>query len=237
MRAAGRHPDPVRAAKVAIEAGADGITAHLREDRRHIRDDDIARLMAEIAQAAQSGDGGDARNGRDRGQDAAARRLPGAGAPRPRSPPKAASMLSASTTSWRPWWRGWARPASAFRCSSPLIPPRSKWRRGCGPRRSKFTPAPGATRWRKGAARPQPWNGRASAQARQLATRLGLEVHAGHGLNYETAEAIAALPDIVELNIGHFLVGEATFVGLGRNCPHDARRHGPRARQAMTIKP
>src|SRR5436309_16122198 len=45
----GRHPDPVHAAKIAIEAGADGITAHLREDRRHIRDDDIARLKAEIA--------------------------------------------------------------------------------------------------------------------------------------------------------------------------------------------
>jgi pyridoxine 5-phosphate synthase len=49
----------------------------------------------------------------------------------------------------------------------------------------------------------------------KLAASLGLEVHAGHGLNYETAEAIAALPEIVELNIGHFLVGDAVFVGLG----------------------
>ena len=55
----GRHPDPVRAAKLAIEAGADGITAHLREDRRHIRDDDIARLKARDRQAAQFRDGGD----------------------------------------------------------------------------------------------------------------------------------------------------------------------------------
>ena len=57
----GRHPDPVRAAKLAIEAGADGITAHLREDRRHISDDDIARLKAEHRQAAQSRNGGDRR--------------------------------------------------------------------------------------------------------------------------------------------------------------------------------
>src|SRR5262249_31675995 len=48
----------------------------------------------------------------------------------------------------------------------------------------------------------------------RLAARLGLEVHAGHGLNYETAEAIAALPEVVELNIGHFLIGDAIFVGL-----------------------
>ncbi len=47
-----------------------------------------------------------------------------------------------------------------------------------------------------------------------MAQSLGLEVHAGHGLNYETAEAIACLPEIVELNIGHFLIGEATYVGL-----------------------
>jgi pyridoxine 5-phosphate synthase len=49
----------------------------------------------------------------------------------------------------------------------------------------------------------------------RLAARLGLEVHAGHGLNYETAEVLAALPEFVELNIGHFLVGEAIMVGLG----------------------
>ena len=62
----GRHPDPLRAAEVAIEAGADNITAHLREDRRHIRDDDIARLIGESDRAPQPGDGGDARDAGDR---------------------------------------------------------------------------------------------------------------------------------------------------------------------------
>ena len=54
-------------------------------------------------------------------------------------------------------------------------------------------------------------------QGAHLARGLGLEVHAGHGLNYETAETISALPEIVELNIGHFLVGEAVFVGLSES--------------------
>ena len=75
----GRHPDPVRAAKLAIAAGADGITAHLREDRRHIRDDDIARLKARDRQAAQFRNGGDRGNGGDRAEDQAACGLPGAG--------------------------------------------------------------------------------------------------------------------------------------------------------------
>ena len=60
----GRHPDPLRAAVVAIEAGADNITAHLREDRRHIRDDDIARLTADLTVPLNHGDGGDARDAR-----------------------------------------------------------------------------------------------------------------------------------------------------------------------------
>ena len=73
-------------------------------------------------------------------------------------------------------------------------------------------------------------NGGASARARGCAKRLGLEVHAGHGLDYATAETIAALPEIVELNIGHFLVGEAIFDRARRDGQDDARRHGPRPR-------
>ena len=71
----------------------------------------------------------------------------------------------------------------------------------------------------------------------KLARQAGLEVHAGHGLNFETAEAIAALPEIAELNIGHFLVGEAMFSGLSRRREGNACGHGPRPRQdaAMII--
>ena len=80
----GRHPDPVKAALAAIAAGADGITAHLREDRRHIRDDDIARLKARAHQAAEFRDGGDARDGGYRAEDAPACGLHRAGTARRR---------------------------------------------------------------------------------------------------------------------------------------------------------
>ena len=69
-------------------------------------------------------------------------------------------------------------------------------------------------RWPKAAARRRRPSGAASADGAALAKRLGLEVHAGHGLDFETAETIAALPEIVELNIGHFLIGEAVYCGL-----------------------
>ena len=62
----------------------------------------------------------------------------------------------------------------------------------------------------------------------KLARAAGLEVHAGHGLDYATAETIAALPDIVELNIGYYMIGEALFVGSGRDRAGDAGRHGSR---------
>ena len=78
----GRHPDPVRAAKMAIEAGADGITAHLREDRRHIRDEDMARLKAEIAKPLNFEMAATEEMVRIAVEDPPARRLPGAGAAR-----------------------------------------------------------------------------------------------------------------------------------------------------------
>ena len=80
----GAHPDPVRFAHLAVEAGADGITVHLREDRRHIRDADVERLMAELHGTVEPGDGGDRGDGRDRPPAAAARRLPGAREAAPR---------------------------------------------------------------------------------------------------------------------------------------------------------
>ncbi len=72
----------------------------------------------------------------------------------------------------------------------------------------------------------------AHRQGAALARAAGLEVHAGHGLDYDTRrDDFAALPQIVELNIGHFMIGEAMFIGLGETVRHDARRDGPRPRQ------
>ena len=91
-------------------------------------------------------------------------------------------------------------------------------------RSSSCTPAPGARLSSAGEAAKAAARVRALARGAALAAALGLEVHAGHGLDFETAGAIAAIPEIVELNIGHFLIGEAIFVGLAKPCGGCARR-------------
>jgi pyridoxine 5-phosphate synthase len=210
----GRHPDPVRAAKIAIAAGADGITAHLREDRRHIVDDDIARLKAEIQGPLNL--------------EMAA--TPEMIAIAVKTAPHAACLVpekrSERTT------EGGLDAAGQRTQLAPAIAALTK----AGIRVSLFIAAePGQIEaaaalrapvieihtgaWCDAAA-----EGRTAAAALEwdrirdgagLAKSLGLEVHAGHGLDYVTAETIAGLAEIVELNIGHFLVGEAAFVGLG----------------------
>jgi pyridoxine 5-phosphate synthase len=209
----GRHPDPVLAALAAIAAGADGITAHLREDRRHIRDDDIARLKAEI--------------GKPLNFEMAATTEMVAIAVKTR--PHAACLVperrEERTT------EGGLDAAGQRGALTPVV---AQLRRA-GIRVSLFIaadPAQIAAAEAVGAPVIEIHTGAwcdALAEGRQgpaqaeweriqdgarLARRLGLEVHAGHGLNYATAETIAALPEIVELNIGHFLIGEAIAVGL-----------------------
>jgi pyridoxine 5-phosphate synthase len=214
----GRHPDPVHAAKIAIEAGADGITAHLREDRRHIRDEDIARLKAEIAKPLNL-------------EMAATDEMVAIAI---KTRPHAACLVperrEERTT------EGGLDVAGQREQLAPAV----AQLRGAGIRVSLFIaadPAQIAAAVAVGAPVIEIHTGawcdalaegrRAAAQAEwerivagaRLARGLGLEVHAGHGLNYATAETIAALPDIVELNIGHFLIGEAIHAGL----PHAVR--------------
>ncbi len=209
----GRHPDPVRAAKIAIDAGADGITAHLREDRRHIRDEDIARLRAEISKplnlemaatpemveiALRTGPHAaclvpEKRSERttEGGLDAAGQQslLAPAVAKLGEAGIRVSLFIAAEPEQIK----------AAARLHAPVIEIHTgAWCDAVAEGRAAAAEAEWA-RIREGA---------------KLAKRLGLEVHAGHGLNYDTAEAIAALPEIVELNIGHFLIGEATFVGL-----------------------
>lgn len=210
----GRHPDPVRAAHLAIAAGADGITAHLREDRRHIRDDDIARLKSEIDKPLNF-------------EMAATEEMVAiALKTRPHAVCLVPERREEVTT------EGGLDVVGQHTMLAPVIARLG----GAGIRVSLFIAAvPGqiemAARLRSpvieihtGAwcdALGQGQSAAAEAEfaricdGARLAASLGIEVHAGHGLNYETAEAIAALPEIVELNIGHFLVGEAILVGLG----------------------
>lgn len=209
----GRHPDPVRAALLAIEAGADGITAHLREDRRHIRDEDMARLKAEISKPL---------NFEMAATDDMMRISL---ATRPHAVCLVPERRQEVTT------EGGLDVVGQHNALAPYIARLND----AGIRVSLFIAADlaqieMAARLRApvieihtGAWCDAVVDGHAEkAEAEwqrivagvKLAKAAGLEVHAGHGLDYATAETIAALPDIVELNIGYYMIGEALFVGL-----------------------
>ena len=215
----GRHPDPVRAAHAAIAAGADGITAHLREDRRHITDADMARLKAEITRPLNF-----EMAATPEMVKIALRTLPNACCLVPEKREERTTEGGLDVV------RGEADLRS--------ITARLK---GSGIRVSLFI-EPDAkaidAAARIGADIVELHTGRycehalenaAKATAKELArliagaqraAGLGLEVHAGHGLTYNTVAAIAFEPEFVELNIGHFLVGEAVFVGLEASVRH-----------------
>ena len=209
----GRHPDPVNAAAVAIAAGADGITAHLREDRRHILDDDIARLkasiqkplnlemaatreMVEIARktrphAACLVPERRAERTTEGGLDAAGGRetLRAAVGQLAEAGIRVSLFIAAES----------AQIEAAVAIGAPVIEIHTgAW---CAALDAANTSAAATefARIKRGAA---------------LAASAGLEVHAGHGLDFASAEKIAGLSEIVELNIGHFLIGEAMFDGL-----------------------
>ncbi|MBV6489133.1 MAG: pyridoxine 5'-phosphate synthase [Pseudorhodoplanes sp.] len=209
----GRHPDPLRAALAAIAAGADGITAHLREDRRHIVDEDIRRLKAEITKPLNF--------------EMAA--TPEMLAIALATKPHAACLVPEKRTE-----RTTEGGLDVVAQKATLGPAIEALRKAsirvslfiaADPRQIETAASLGAPvieihtgAWCEAIMQ----GNRAEAQTEwrriddgaRLAKSLGLEVHAGHGLDYATAEQIAALPEIVELNIGHFLIGEAIFEGL-----------------------
>ena len=206
----GGHPDPVRAARVAAAAGADGITAHLREDRRHISDGDIERLIREIdlplnfEMAAT-----------DEMLDIAMRHGPHAAC---LVPEKRAEVTT----------EGGLDVVGGYDHLAPYIE-----RLGtAGSRVSLFIdPHPAQLQAAKALGAPvvelhtgaycdaadgadRDAEFRRIVAAAAEAERLGLECHAGHGLTYDSVGPVAAITSIVELNIGHYLVGEAIFSGL-----------------------
>lgn len=209
----GGHPDPVRAAKLAAHAGADGITAHLREDRRHISDDDIHRLSCEIplplnlemAPTAEM-------------QEIALRHRPHAACivPERREERTTEGGIDAAGQYDRLADVVNALRKSGIRASLFIEP---------APRQIEAAKAMNAPvvelhtgAWCEAAARRDPRESDSQLallrDAAEYGASLGLEIHAGHGLGFETVGPIAAIPEIRELNIGHFLVGEAIFSGL-----------------------
>lgn len=209
----GRHPDPVRAAKLAIAAGCDGITAHLREDRRHIRDDDMARLKAEIDKPLNF-------------EMAATDEMVALAL---KTQPHACCLVPEKREERTT--EGGLDAAGQHNHLKPVVHAlkhagiRVSLFIGAQQRQIEAAVSLGAPvieihtgAWCDALAEGDKDKAQAEWQAivkgAELAAGLGLEVHAGHGLDYATAEEIAALPQIVELNIGHFLIGEAVFEGL-----------------------
>ena len=211
------YPDPVRAAEVALAAGADGITPHLREDRRHISDADIDALAVTCR-----------RRGRPLNFECAV--TPEMEAIALAHRPHAACLVperrEEGTT------EGGLDVVRGHNTIAPVVQRLAE----AGIRVSCFIDADlnqvaaaksvGAqvVELHTGAYCEAVRHGRQEEAARLLgglkaaaaeAARLGLEVHAGHGIAYETVKPIAAIPDVVELNIGHFLIGEAICIGLG----------------------
>jgi pyridoxine 5-phosphate synthase len=203
----GAHPCPVRAALLAQEAGADGITAHLREDRRHIRDADITRLKEELSiplnlEMAMTEE-----------MKAIALRV------RPHAVCIVPEKREELTT------EGGLDVVKLEQQLTPFV----QELQAAGSRVSLFIAADAAqieAAARTGARVVELHTGayaEGEMQASSIhagahhAAGLGLEVHAGHGLTYENVGAIAAIEQIVELNIGHFLMGEAMFLGLAES--------------------
>ena len=205
----GLHPDPVRAAKLAAAAGADGITAHLREDRRHISDFDIERLSREIDLPLNF-------------EMAATEEMLAIAL---RARPHAACIVPEKREERTT--EGGLDAVGGHNHLKPLI---AKLR-DAGIRVSLFIEADkrqldaakalgapvieihtGAYCEAQGEEQAQ--HLARIVEAARHAEEIGLECHAGHGLTYDTVAPIAAIPSVMELNIGHFLVGEAIFIGL-----------------------
>ena len=211
------YPDPARAAMVALEAGADGITAHLREDRRHIADSDIDHLTKLLKD-----------HGRPLNMEMAVtsemleialRHKPHAVCLVPEKREERTTEGGLDVAGGHNWIAPFVARLAAAGCRVSLFV-------GADPNQIEAAHRTGAqvVELHTGGFCDAIRDGRTGDAARELdalsaaaaqAEGLGLEVHAGHGIDYDTVEAVAAIPQVKELNIGHFLVGESIFIGLG----------------------
>jgi len=205
----GDHPDPVRAAEIVAQAGGDGITAHLREDRRHIRDDDLARIQAAtdlplnlemaateemLAIALRHKPHAACIVPEKREERTTEGGLDAAGQHNQLAPVVGRLLDAGIRVSLfiAPVPR---QVEAAMRLGAPVVELHT----------GEYAHAEGEAR---AAER------RRVADMAALAAKNGIEPHAGHGLTYENVQPIAAIPQLAELNIGHYLIGEAIFVGL-----------------------
>ena len=225
----GIHPDPLRAAHLAVAAGADGITAHLREDRRHISDGDIERLVKDI------------RKPLNLEMAATSEMLEIALRHKPHAVCLVPEKREERTT------EGGLDVAGGHNHLAPMVRALSS----AGIRVSMFIESTieqleasrsvGAqvVELHTGAYCDAHADGNFKLRdeillrlrgGAKVGSQLGLEVHAGHGLTFDSVDQVAAIPELMELNIGHFLIGEAIFVGLERSIA-EMRLRMDRARQ------
>ena len=209
----GKHPDPLRAARMAVAAGADGITAHLREDRRHISDEDIELLAREIDKPLNL-----EMAATEEMLAIALRHKPHAVCLVPERREERTTEGGLDAAAGHNHLAPFVRELAAAKIRVSLFVE-------ANPVQLAVAKALGAhvVELHAGAYCDAHADGnfaerdkilaRLKAGAKEAA-RLGLEVHAGHGLSFETVGPVAAIPEVVELNIGHFLVGEAIFTGF-----------------------
>jgi pyridoxine 5-phosphate synthase len=205
----GDHPDPLRAALAAARAGADGITAHLREDRRHIRDDDIAELTRQLTiplnlEMAAT----------EEMLEIALRHRPHAACivPEKREERTTEGGLDAAgqDNHLMPYIERLG--AANIRVSLFIEPDPRQIEAAIRLKAPVVELHTGRYAHLEGEARAEEL--RRIADAAALASKNGIEAHAGHGLTFDNVIPVAAIPHLRELNIGHFLVGEAIFSGL-----------------------
>jgi pyridoxine 5-phosphate synthase len=226
----GRHPDPVLAAHMAVEAGADGITAHLREDRRHIRDDDVRRLKAELTRPLNL-----EMAATDEMLTIALETVPNACCLVPEKREERTTEGGLDVVGGAAHLKDYALRLkwAGIRVSLFVEPDRRALEaaRSIG---ADIVELHTGTYCERALASDGPGIAHEIVRitdAARFAHDIGLEVHAGHGLTYNTVTAVARLPEVVELNIGHFLIGEAIVSGLGTaihrmRAAMDEARHG-----------
>jgi pyridoxine 5-phosphate synthase len=230
----GDHPDPIRAAQLAAAAGADGITAHLREDRRHIGDRDIERLMEKIALPLNL-----EMAATDEMLSIALRHRPHAACivPERREERTTEGGIDAAgqVDRLRPIVRELT--AAGIRVSLFIEADRRQLdaAKALGSPVVELHTGTYCEAWHSGADAFERER-RRIAEGAKYGAGLGLEVHAGHGLAFATVQPIARLPEVAELNIGHFLVGEAIFNGLGASV-REMRRLMDEARAEADASP
>lgn len=212
----GAYPDPTRAAILALEAGADGVTAHLREDRRHIADADIEALTTVLNE-----------RGRPLNLEMAVtqemlaialRHRPHAVCLVPERREERTTEGGLDVVGGHNWIAPMVGQLAAAGSRVSLFvaadPAQIEASARCGAQVVELHTGAFCDAAREGRARDAGAHLDALRAAAAQAQALGLEVHAGHGIDYDTVDPVAAIPQVMELNIGHFLIGEAIFVGL-----------------------